>query len=75
MSIWLWNKRRTEHMKRLLDFILMLAASVGAYIPCRELAIIERGNEFLGGEMLVPVLMIVVWMMATDWRDERSNNG
>lgn len=59
-------------MKKIIDFVLMLAVSVGAYIPCRELAIIERGNEFLGGEMLVPVLVIVVWMMATDWVDERK---
>lgn len=59
-------------MKRLLDFILMLVASVLAYIPCRELAVIERGNDFLGGEMLVPVLVIVMWMLITDWLDERK---
>lgn len=62
-------------MKKVIDFVLMLAVSVLAYIPCRELAIIERGNEFIGGEMLVPVFVIVVWMCVTDWRDERSNNG
>ena len=59
-------------MKRLLDFILMLVASVLAYIPCRELAVLERGNDFLGGEILVPVLVIVMWMLITDWLDERK---
>ena len=59
-------------MKKLLDFVLMLAVSVLAYIPCRELAVIERGNEFLGGEILVPVLVIVMWMLITDWLDERK---
>ena len=62
-------------MKKVIDFVLMLAVSVLAYIPCRELAVIERGNEFIGGEMLVPVFVIVVWMCVTDWLDERSNNG
>ena len=59
-------------MKRLLDFILMLVASVLAYIPCRELAVLERGNDFLGGEILVPALVIVMWMLITDWLDERK---
>ena len=59
-------------MKRSFDFILMLVASVLAYIPCREFAVIERGNDFLGGEMLVPVLVIVMWMLITDWLDERK---
>lgn len=59
-------------MKKVIDFVLMLAVSVLAYIPCRELAIIERGNEFIGGEICVPALIIVAYVLISDWLEERK---
>ena len=57
-------------MRKAIDFILMIATAVLAYIPCREFAIIERGSEYYGGELLVPILIIVAWLNITDWIDE-----
>ena len=59
-------------MAKVIDFILMLAMAVWAYIPCRDYAILERGSEYYGGELLVPILIIVVWLNITDWLDERK---
>ena len=59
-------------MKKAIDFILMLSMAVLAYIPCRDYAILERGSEYYGGELLVPVLIIVAWMNITDWIECRK---
>ena len=59
-------------MRKAIDFLLMLAMAVRMYIPCRDFAILERGNEYYGGELLVPILIIVAWMNITDWLDERE---
>ena len=59
-------------MKKAIDFILMLTMAVWAYVPCREYAILERGSEYYGGELLVPILIIVAWLNITDWMDERK---
>lgn len=59
-------------MAKAIDFILMLAMAVSAYLPCRDYAILERGSEYYGGELLVPVLIIVAWLNITDWLDERK---
>lgn len=59
-------------MKKAIDFILMLAMAVLAYIPCRDYAILERGSEYYGGELLVPILIIVAWLNFTEWLDERK---
>lgn len=59
-------------MKKVIGFVLMLAVGVLAYIPCRELAIIERGNEFIGGEICVPVMILVGYVLISDWKEERK---
>lgn len=60
-------------MKKIIDFVLALAVAVGLYIPCRELAIIERGtSEGIGGEFLVPVMLLIVWVVVKDWLKEEA---
>lgn len=59
-------------MAKAIDFILMFSMAVSAYLPCRDFAILERGSEYYGGELLVPVLIIVAWLNITDWLDERK---
>lgn len=55
-------------MKKIIDFVLALAVAVGLYVPCRELAIIERGyTDAIGGEALVPVAVLIVWVVVKDW--------
>lgn len=58
-------------MRKAIDFIIMLALAVLAYLPCRDYAILERGSEYYGGELLVPVLIVVLWLNITDWLDCR----
>ena len=60
-------------MKKIIDFVLALAVAVGLYIPCRELAIIERGyTDAIGGEALVPVMLLIVWVVVKDWMSKEE---
>lgn len=60
-------------MKKIIDFVLALAVAVGLYVPCRELAIIERGyTDAIGGEALVPVMLLIVWVVVTDWMSKEE---
>ena len=54
-------------MKKIIDFVLAVAVAVGLYIPCREIAIMERGyTDAIGGEALVPVAVLIVWVVVKD---------
>ena len=59
-------------MKKFLDFILMLAVSVALYLPCRGYAVMERGNSAIGGEIFVPVMVIIAYVIVTDWLEEKA---
>ncbi len=54
-------------MKKILGFILMVVLAVAVYIPCREFAIMERGNTAYGGEVLVPVLVFLTYIVVMDY--------
>ena len=53
-------------MKKIIEIILTLAIAIGLYIPCRELAVLERGNEAFGGEVIVPVLVLIAYVIFAD---------
>ena len=57
-------------MKKIIEFILALAMAVGLYVPCRELAVLERGNTAFGGEVLIPVLVLIAYVWYADWAKE-----
>ena len=58
-------------MKKIIDFVLALAVAVGLYIPCREIAIMERGyTDAIGGEALVPVAVLIAYVWYADWAKE-----
>ena len=59
-------------MKKILGFILMVVLAVAVYIPCREFAIMERGNTAYGGEVLVPVLVFLTYVIVADWFSEKE---
>ena len=60
-------------MKKIIDFVLALAVAVGLYIPCREIAIMERGyTDAIGGEALVPVMLLIVWVVVKDWMSKEE---
>lgn len=54
-------------MKKIIDFILAVAMAVGLYMPCREIAVMERGyTDAIGGEALVPVLVLIGYVIFAD---------
>lgn len=60
-------------VKKVIDFLIMAAFGTALYIDCREFAVIERGNSSFGGEVLVPVLVFVVWILIKDaWKTHKE---
>ena len=49
-------------MKKIIEFILALAIAIGLYIPARDLAVLERGNTAFGGEVLIPVVVLIAYV-------------
>ena len=46
-------------MKKFLFWIMALILAVGLYIPCRSVAVSERGNKTIGGEVVIPLAVIL----------------
>ena len=60
-------------MKKIIDFILAVAIAVGLYMPCREIAVMERGyTDAIGGEALVPVVFFIIWFIVKDWLNKEE---
>lgn len=63
-------------MKKTIDFILMVGMAIGFYVPCRTMAILERGSKAFGGEVLVPLMVLLVWIFVKDklaeWEEEEK---
>ena len=75
-------------MKKVVSFIICLVLAVGLYLPCRDLAVLERGmrqrviagTEYreaqsagaIGGEVLVPVLVMLGWLLVSEWESEKE---
>ena len=59
-------------MKKIIEFILALAIAIGLYLPARELAVLERGNTAFGGEVLIPVLVLIAYVWYADWAKEEE---
>lgn len=60
-------------MKKVASFIICLLLAVGLYIPCRDLAVRERGTtNAYGGEVLVPVLVMLGWFIVSEWESEEE---
>ena len=59
-------------MKKIIEFILALAIAIGLYIPARELAVLERGNTAYGGEVLVPIMVLIAYVWFVDWAKENG---
>ena len=59
-------------MKKIIEFIIALAIAIGLYLPARELAVLERGNEAFGGEVLVPIMVLVAYVWYADWVKENE---
>lgn len=59
-------------MKKIIDFVLALAIAIGLYLPARDLAVMERGNEAFGGEVLIPVLVLIAYVWYADWAKEEE---
>ena len=57
-------------MKKVVSFIICLLLAVGLYIPCRDLAVKERGTtNALGGEVLVPFVVMLGWLVVSEWEE------
>ena len=60
-------------MKKAVSFIICLLLAVGLYLPCRDLAVLERGyTDAIGGEVLVPVLVMLGWLVVSEWESEEE---
>ena len=59
-------------MKKVIEIILTLAIAIGLYIPARELAVLERGTSAYGGEVLVPIMVLVAYVWYADWVKENE---
>ena len=59
-------------MKKVIEIILTLAIAIGLYIPARELAVLERGTSAYGGEVLVPIMVLVAYVWYADWVKEKE---
>jgi hypothetical protein len=57
-------------MKKVISFIICLLLAVGLYIPCRDIAVRERGNTAFGGEVLVPFMVMLGWFVVSEWEEE-----
>ena len=53
-------------MKKIIEIILTLAIAIGLYLPARELAVLERGNTAYGGEVLIPIAVLVAYVWWSD---------
>ena len=59
-------------MKKAVSFIICLLLAVGLYIPCRDLAVEERGSHAFGGEVLVPFMVMLGWIIVSEWESEEE---
>ena len=60
-------------MKKVVSFIICLLLAVGLYIPCRDLAVLERGyTDAIGGEVLVPFAVMLGWLLVSEWESEEE---
>lgn len=60
-------------MKKVVSFIICLVLAVGLYIPCRDLAVLERGyTDAIGGEVLVPFAVMIAYVWYADWAKEEA---
>lgn len=56
-------------MKKVLYVILILVLMWLVYMPCRALAVAERGTDlYIGGEALVPFLVPLVAMYIAEFK-------
>lgn len=58
-------------MKRFLFWLLAVVLAVGLYIPCRNAAVSERGNKAIGGEIVLP-LAVLIGAMCIEAEAERT---
>ena len=57
-------------MKKVVSFIVCLLLAVGLYLGCRDLAVAQRGTtNAYGGEVLVPVLVMLGWLVVSEWEE------
>ena len=67
------KEKREDIIFEILGFILMVVLAVAVYIPCRELAIMERGNTAYGGEVLVPFMVFLTYIVVMDyWKEKKA---
>lgn len=59
-------------MKKVIEIILTLAIAIGLYLPARDLAVLERGNTAFGGEVLIPIAVLVAYVWYADWVKENE---
>ena len=59
-------------MKKIIEFIFALAIAIGLYLPARELAVLERGTSAYGGEVFIPVLVLIAYVWYADWAREEE---
>lgn len=59
-------------MKRIIEFIIAIALAVLLFLPCRNFAVKERGNEAIGGEALVPVMVLIGYIWYADYKKEKE---
>lgn len=64
------KEKREEIIFDVIGFILMVVLAVAVYIPCREFAIMKRGNTAYGGEVLVPFMVMLGWLVVSEWEEE-----
>ena len=59
-------------MKKVIGFIVALVIAVMLFFPCRSYAIEERGNKAIGGEVLVPFMVMLGWIIVSEWESEEG---
>lgn len=56
-----------KYGKKIILFVVITAATIAAYIAAHEFATFERGYEAIGGEMFIPLLPALIWLIAPDF--------
>ena len=56
-----------KHGKKMFLFAAITAATVTAYTAAHDFATLERGYEAIGGEMFIPLLPVLIWLIAPDF--------
>lgn len=59
-----------SRIKRLIYWLLSVTLAAAAYVPCRKYAVWERGSTTYGGELLIPILIIIIAVWIYDYIKE-----